>query len=227
MAVGLANDQAATPRSGTAAAKPIAWSSVYEHRRRVAKRFGKIFQLPIVRRLRHVLLDVIPAEGEVLEVGAGTRRMEAQVRKGRPGAEYRSMDIDRRNAHDYYDLDDVEREFDCVFSFEVVEHLTLDEIVEWLPRLQECLKPGGALVLSTPNTFYPPDFLRDATHRTALCYDELGGLVEAAGMRVERIARVYHDSVARTILRRYVFGWLFRLIGIDFAKQIVLVARRV
>jgi hypothetical protein len=28
----------------------------------------------------------------------------------------------------------------------------------------------------------------------------------------------------RRLLRQYLFGWLFRMIGIDFARQIVLVA---
>jgi hypothetical protein len=86
--------------------------------------------------------------------------------------------------------------------------------------------PGGRLVLSTPNTYYPPAYLRDVTHRTPLCYDELAGLVGAAGLEVERIARVYHDPVHRAFLRRYLFGWLFEMIGIDFARQIILVARK-
>jgi hypothetical protein len=54
----------------------------------------------------------------------------------------------------------------------------------------------------------------------------LAALVEGAGLHVERIARIYHDPLHRKLLRRYLFGWLFRLIGIDFARQIALVARR-
>ena len=82
------------------------------------------------------------------------------------------------------------------------------------------------MLLSTPNTFYPPAYLRDATHRTPLCYDELAGLVTAAGLEVTRVARVYHDPVHRRFLRQYCLGWLFRLIGIDYARQIVLVAHK-
>ncbi len=43
---------------------------------------------------------------------------------------------------------------------------------------------------------------------------------------MERIVRIYHDPVHRKLLRRYLFGWLFRMISIDFARQIVLVARK-
>ena len=54
----------------------------------------------------------------------------------------------------------------------------------------------------------------------------LAGLVAAAGFEVTRVERVYHDPVHRRLLRQYLFGWLFRMIGIDYARQIVLVARR-
>jgi SAM-dependent methyltransferase len=136
------------------------------------------------------------------------------------------MDIDRNGAHEYHDLADIRQTYDCVCAFEVIEHLTLEEIPPWLRKLGELLRPGGRLVLSTPNTYYPPAYLRDATHRTPLCYDELAGLVQAAGFEVQRIVRIYHDPLPRRLLRQYLFGWLFRLIGIDFARQIVLVAMK-
>ena len=203
------------------------WSELYEHRRAAARRFGKqVFALPIVRRVRDVVLGAIEDDASVLEVGAGERKMAATIAQHRRRVTYHSMDIDPRGEHDYHDLDDISCAYDCVFALEVVEHLPLEEIVPWLVRLGELLRTGGKLVLSTPNTFYPPAYLRDATHRTPLCYDELAGLAAAAGLRVTHVYRVYHDPLHRKLLRRYLFGWLFRLIGIDFARQIALVATR-
>lgn len=206
--------------------KQNSWSEQYNFRRAVAARFGRVFDLPLARRVRDVLLDSIGDGMHVLEVGAGERRMGALLAQRRRDVVYRSMDIDTQGEHDYRTLGEIDLAFDCVFALEVVEHLRFDEIAAWLLELCRLLKPGGRLLLSTPNTFYPPAYLRDASHRTPLCYDELGGLVEAAGLRVLRIVRIYHDPVWRKLLRRYVFGWLFRLIGIDFARQIVLVAQR-
>lgn len=206
--------------------KDNSWSEQYKLRREAAQRFGRIFALPIVRRVRDVLFECVDDRARVLEVGAGDRRIGELLRSNREGVDYRSMDIDPRGEHDYRSLDEIDRTFDCVFAFEVVEHIAAEEIPGWLARLGELLAPGGRLVLSTPNTYYPPAYLRDVTHRTPLCYDELAALVGAAELEVERIARVYHDPVHRAFLRRYLFGWLFEMIGIDFARQIVLVARK-
>ncbi len=151
--------------------------------------------------------------------------MGEKLRAQRPGMRYESLDIDPQGEHDYRDLGELTRQYDCVFALEVIEHLPLEEITPWLRQLRGAVRPGGVLILSTPNTFFPMAYLRDVTHRTPLCYDELGALVEGAGFGVERIVRIYHDPVHRKLLRRYMFGWLFRLICVDFARQIVVVAR--
>lgn len=202
------------------------WSEQYNFRREIARRFGKLNRLPLARRASDVLIGIVRDGDRVLEVGAGDRRMNDALAKKRARVSYRSMDIDPTGAHDYRSLDEIDGVFDCVFAFEVAEHIALDDLREWFARLNELLAPAGHLVLSTPNTFYPPAYLRDVTHRTPLCYDELGGMLESNGLRVTRILRIYNDPVWRYVLRRFVFGWLFALLGIDYARQIVVVARK-
>jgi len=199
------------------------WSTQYAARREIAKRFGDVFSLPLAKRPRDVLLDQLGDGGCVLEVGAGDRRMKRALEEGR-NAVYRSLDVDPHGRHDFRDWSEIDEAFDLIFAFEVVEHVEVAALADMLSNVKRVLKPGGRLVLSTPNIYYPPAYLRDVTHRTPLCFDELGGLVERAGLRVTGVLRTYHDPLHRRLLKRYALGWLFRTLGIDFARQIVLVA---
>ena len=202
------------------------WSQQYGHRKAVAARFGDVFDIALAKRARDVLLTHTDGGASVLEVGAGDRRMGELLRSRKPDLHYASMDIDPNGDHDYTDLREVDDTFDVVFAFEVAEHIPAGDLPGWLADLSALLKPGGRLILSTPNIYYPPAFLRDVTHTTPLCFDELGGLVQTAGLSVVDVRRIYNDPVHRIVLRRFVFGWLFRMMGIDFARQIVLVAEK-
>jgi len=211
----------------------ISWSSLFQHRKQAARRLGSIYELPLAKRLRDVLLREIGAQRAntehpltVLELGAGARKMSQYIGQRFDDVEYQSLDIDPLGQHEYRDWRDVHRSFDLIFAFEVIEHLPVDAIPGWLLQIAEHLEPGGQLLLSTPNTYYPPAFLRDVTHRTPLCYDELAGLVAASGLAVDQVVRIYHDPLPRRVLRQYLLGWLFRAIGLDFAHQIALVAHR-
>lgn len=219
-------DEPAPRRAERAPEATISWSDLYRHRRAAAARLGKIENLPIVRRVREVLCELVRDRDRVLEVGAGDRKMKTMLEQAGRRVEYRSLDIDPHGQHDYRSFDEINEPFDGAFAFEVIEHLPADAIHGWLGQLYSVVRPGGWLVLSTPNIYYPPAYLRDVTHRTPLCYDELAGLAAAAGFDVERVVRIYHDPVHRKLMRRYLFGWLFRMLGFDFARQIVLVARR-
>lgn len=204
-----------------------AWSVLYAARRAAAQRLGKtIYDLPLRFRVRDVLLAQIRDHHHVLEVGAGDRKLERTLAAARSGIVYESMDLDPHGDHDYDDLSEISRDYDCVLALEVAEHLPYEQLFPWLCRLASLVRSGGCLILSTPNTYYPPAFLRDATHKTPLCYDEFAGLVELAGLRVRQAVRIHHEPLHRRWLRRYAFGWLFRLLGLDFARQIMLVAER-
>ncbi len=205
---------------------PDAWSDLYERRRDIQRRFGSIYDLPLVKRVHKELLPLVADAAAVLDVGAGAKRVGQILERERPSATYTSVDPDTRHPHDHAHIADVSGTFDVVTAFEVIEHIDRDDIAAWLAAIAERVKPNGHLVLSTPNVYHPNEYARDATHRTPLCYDQLAGMIEASGLTVTRIARGYADSAVRRVLRRFVFGWLFRLLSLDYARQVVVVSRR-
>jgi 2-polyprenyl-3-methyl-5-hydroxy-6-metoxy-1,4-benzoquinol methylase len=136
------------------------------------------------------------------------------------------MDIDREQFHDFYSLDEIQESFDVVFLFEVIEHLDMEEGVQLLKKIYNLLNGGGRLILTTPNVFNPSRFWRDATHKVAYCYDELGGLLLSQGFQIKMMYRTYSDAFHRYLFRLYIMAPLHRYLGVDFAKSILVVAEK-
>ena len=202
------------------------WSNIFRNRADIHKIYPDIWALKIIRKRLPFMLKYIKDGDKILDIGASSRDLEMRIKKHRPQIVYKSMDIDREVVHDYYSLDEVEETFDVVFLFEVIEHLGLEEGVNMFGKIHSLLKEGGYLILSTPNTFNPGRFWRDATHRVAYCYDELGGLLLGQSFKIKGMYRTYNDAFHRYLFRVYVMFPLHRYLGIDFAKSILIVAER-
>jgi len=163
---------------------------------------------------------------KILDIGASNRDLEERLKRYYPNLTYKSMDVDKQQRHDFYSLEEIREAFDVVLMFEVIEHLELEEGVALLKRSYDLLNEGGRLILTTPNVFNPGRFWRDATHRVAYCYDELGGLLLAQGFSITGMYRTYNDVFHRYFFRVYVMAPVHRYLGIDFAKSILIVAEK-
>lgn len=76
--------------------------------------------------------------------------------------------------------------FDMITLFDVLEHLTRDEIIELLNLIRARLNPKGVLVLQLPNgdsPFIGSIFFSDATHETCLTSVSLRHILEACGFK--------------------------------------------
>ncbi len=201
----------------------VSWSRLNEARRKVRERWPTIWRLPVVpRSMRHAAARIKPGE-RVLDVGASDGRFG---RKLPSGTIYETLDTDPLVRADYRSFADPPPDaFDVVTCFETVEHLTLAEAGALLAGAAKALRPGGMLFVSTPNIHHPWAYLRSATHRTPFCYDELGGLIELHGFVVDGLFRCHRDAALKAVVRR-IFCPLYRVLGIDWAKSILVVARR-
>lgn len=203
----------------------IDWSILYKKRRAVQKKYPSIWRLPVAKR-HYAVMTKLKNINSMLEIGAGDRALKQWADKQWPGIEYASFDIDRNRYHDFYSLDEIDGQYDLVAMFEIIEHIRPEQAYETLLAAAQHLKPGGYIVISSPNIYYPPEFLRDATHITPWCYDELGGIIALSGFEVDQLYRIYNQSLIKQFLRRFCGYPLFRLLGIDYAKQIVAVGRK-
>src|SRR3989337_2043102 len=177
------------------------WSKIFSYRDKIHQRYPEIWNLEVLRKRFPLMLDTIQDGERVLDIGSSNRSLEGRLKKHYPNLIYKSMDIDREQFHDYYGLEGIEERFDVIFLFEVIEHLELEEGMKMFHRIYELLNGGGRLILTTPNIFNPGRFWRDATHRVAYCYDELGGFLLAQGFQIKRMHRTYNEAFHRYLFR--------------------------
>lgn len=200
------------------------WNQLILGRDQIHKRYPQIWDLKLIKRPSWLVKRHLRPGMRILDVGASDKRMHKRVKEVYPDILYKSMDIDPSVNHDYYSLDDIHEKFDLIILFEVIEHLELEQGIEMLSRLNELLADGGELIISTPNIFNPGRFWIDATHKTAYSYEELGGIVLSQGFEVLGIYRTFHASLLKYIFRLTLFYPLHRILNVDFAKSIVVLA---
>lgn len=91
---------------------------------------------------------------------------------------------------------------DLTVSFQVIEHL--HDIPGYLASLRRVTRPGGTIVIATPNrlTFTPDsDTPVNPFHTVEFSAEELRVLLVAAGLDVAELVGVHHGVLLRTIER--------------------------
>lgn len=95
---------------------------------------------------------------------------------------------------------ELDERFDVVFAGELIEHLTNFEA--FLATARRHLKPGGQLLLTTPNAFCFTNFVYrygfsvqvHAEHTCWFCEDTLSSLVTRCGFRVSEVKYLHHET---------------------------------
>jgi hypothetical protein len=198
------------------------WSLSFEKRYEIHKIYPSIWDIPIYRKRHTLVKSHMKAGCRILDVGAD-KRLWIEKLEGMDYS-YSSMDVNRSQKHDYYDLDEINETFDLILLFEVIEHIPLLEGKKMLETLNKKLSPNGKIIISTPNIWVPTHYFRDATHVQPYAYDELGGLLSHCDFEILDIWRIWNSHWLDRLTRLTFGKLLHRYIGIDFAKTIIIVA---
>ena len=204
----------------------VSWSKLFKNRTEMHKQYPNIWDLKILKKRLPLMLSIIHDGDKILDVGSSSREWEDRLKKYYPHIVYKNMDVDEEGCYDYRTFDEINEKFDVIFLFEVIEHLELEKGIDMLESIHSLLNKGGHLIMTTPNIFNPGRFWRDATHKVAYCYDELGGILLGRGFRIISMYRTFNDAFHRFLFRVHIMAPLHRYLGIDFAKSILIVAEK-
>lgn len=199
------------------------WKETYAARMEMRRQYPDPLSLPLVKRPEALVSRVLPDGSSLLDVGSGDGSFGAKCE--REGRRYEMTTIDPGGGADHTTLDSAQGPFDGAVMLELIEHLSPEEGWDLTARVKDLVRPGGPVILSTPNIFLPGQFLKDRTHITAYAWDELGALCTTVGMRLEGLYRVYNAPALGRFLHLGVGWWLHRFLGVDVARSIMAVAR--
>ncbi len=162
----------------------------------------------------------------ILDVGAGDRLWESVFERMGIGARYVTADPELRHHHDYGDFLSVNDTFDAICMLELLEHLPLELGLAFLQHAVDLLKPGGVLVIGTPNAHHPHQvWSADVTHVRPWPSHDLWALCVVAGLEGIEVYRQALTSKRRrfTIPLQIALG---RLMGFDPAYGLLLFAHK-
>ncbi len=204
----------------------ISWSHLFRNRDEIHKRYNSIWKVPLLRKRLELVKSLMKDGSRVLDVGAGNSEWGRRLQRFYTDITFKTVDVDPDLTPDFTGMHEVQDQFDLIISWEVIEHLTLQEGEDLIIECARVLEPGACMVMSTPNIFNPSCYLMDSTHCTPYSYEELGGLCLRAGLEVQELYRTYNASTVKFFLKRMFLAPFHRLIGVDYAKSIIIVARK-
>ncbi len=119
--------------------------------------------------------------------------------------------------------------FDVMFSSNLLEHLSIDEILQTLNELNRISKEEGILVIISPNFKYCfRIYFDDFTHKSIITDTSLKDMLQTAGFMIEKIMPKFLPFSAESRLPKS--SLLLRLYLMSpwkpFAGQMLIVARK-
>ncbi|MBI4604507.1 MAG: class I SAM-dependent methyltransferase [Planctomycetes bacterium] len=179
----------------------------------------------------------VPEDGAVLDLGSGYCDLINAIRARRKWAvdlyidpaEFAGEGITALRA-DVTDLGAVpDGSLDAVFSSNLLEHLTYDQLALAMLGIKSKLRPGGRFIAIQPNyTYCYRQYFDDYTHVRVFSHVSLADYLEAQGFELERVTPRFLPFSMRSRLPKWrALVWLYLRSPVrPFAKQMLIVARK-
>jgi len=184
--------------------------------------------------------DLLCSGAQILEVGFGSGEFLEWARRSGghvAGIEVNARLLSRAKQQGFEVFENIEtageggkRTYDFVAAFDVLEHLQLNEIEEFLDSARQLVAEGGTLVVRVPNCGSPFGWVHqgsDPTHQTPLSLASLDYLARRSGFFIARgsaAARVYgHGFFVKCVrkTRYFLRDSLARILGFIFGVSII------
>lgn len=180
--------------------------------------------------IEQIYFQSIEGAEQLLDVGAGDLRIKDKMLRAGFAGKYHTLDVNREYEHDFNSLDDVTENYDAILCLDVIEHLPLAEGLAMLDRLFDALNPGGVLVLQTPNArCIRSPYGWDMTHLHTYNLPDLWSYCASRCSSV--IGRRVWFTPSQQSLSGRLLGFVHkaivtRILGLDYADNIAVIARR-
>jgi SAM-dependent methyltransferase len=185
----------------------------------------KFSGFPIVSDRDGWIAERLLTRGKILEIGAGDRPFEPELRTRGFTGRFKTMDVNHSRRFDYYSVEEINEPFDAIIMREVIEHCPRPLFYSYLERFLSILTPGGLLVITTPNPWAVAWVFSDYTHISPWPPADLYGVLRWFGFQPVEICRVIWPSKFLFVKRIY---WAIhsRFYDIDFAGSYIAIATK-
>jgi SAM-dependent methyltransferase len=176
-----------------------------------------------------IIFDHTKTAERLLDFGAGDKALKKKFLAAGFRGIYETLDISSEDTHEYSALDQVLEKFDAILCLEVIEHMTLNEYVDLMDGFGEILKPGGILVISTPNPLcVVPMWSGDPGHISQFPLADLTADFMVRGYKVQTW-RVRYGAWPRRVfdrLRFFCMRVLTYLQSVDYAQGLLVIGKK-
>lgn len=184
-------------------------------------------QLPESEQL---IFDLVKSSSSVIDIGAGDLSTMKKFKEAGYQGQYHTQDIGDEYKYDYTSLEEIISQYDVILCLDVIEHLWLSDGLTLILKLIDKLNIGGTLVIQTPNgRCIRSPLSSDMTHLHCYNLPDLWTYLTALGLEVDGYRVVFEKpkiSWAQTILNLFNRYFIAKVLGMDYADNILLIATK-